>query len=155
MNKQQHLVMKILQKIQVFQGLSVEEAGRLFQICKSTSFEPGTQVYTAGQPSVDMLVLVQGKMQVVSGSGQVLAEILPGSSTGEMGVFTGHRRAATIVVLEKSLALVIDRESLRNLMNRVPTIKSSILENVVELLSDRLAEANDQVAQLRASTGDE
>ena len=52
MNRQQHILTKILQKITVFQGLSVEQAALLIQICKSRTFEANTQVYEAGEPSV-------------------------------------------------------------------------------------------------------
>jgi CRP-like cAMP-binding protein len=154
MNRQQHILTKILQKIHVFKGLSVEQAALLIQICKSRAFESNTQIYEAGEPSVDMLVLVQGKLRVLSRTGQQLAEVEPGASTGEMGVFTGHPRAATIVAAQKSMALVIEKPALRNLLNREPDIKGIVLENVVELLAQRLAETNEQVARLKAQSGE-
>ena len=150
MNKQQHLMTKILQKIHVFQGLTVEQAALLIQICRSRAFEANTQIYEVGEPSVDMLVLVQGKLRVLTRKGQELAVIEPGSITGEMGVFTGQPRTATIVAGERSMALVIDKSALKNLMDREPLIKSQVLENVVELLADRLATASDEIARLQA-----
>jgi CRP-like cAMP-binding protein len=149
MNKQQHILTKILQKIRVFQGLTVEQAALLIQICRPRNFEATTQVFEAGDPSTDMLVLVQGKMKVLSKTGQELAEVEPGSSTGEMGVFTGQPRAATIVSAVKSMALVIDKASLRNLLDREPAIKAQVLGNVVELLAANLIRANEQIAKLR------
>ncbi len=150
MNKQQHLMTKILQKIGVFQGLSVEQAALLIQICKSRSIEANTQVYEAGEPSVDMLVLVQGKMKVLSRAGVQLAEVDPGASMGEMGVFTGQPRAATVATVDKSMALVLDRAMLMKLLNREPIIKAQVLENVVSLLASRLAATDEELSALKA-----
>lgn len=155
MNKQQHILTKILQRIRVFQGLTVEQAALLIQICRPRNFEATTQVFEAGDPSTDMLVLVQGKMKVLSKTGQELAEVEPGSSTGEMGVFTGQPRAATIVSAEKSMALVIDKASLRNLLDREPAIKAQVLENVVELLAANLVRANEQITKLKTQVESE
>ncbi len=83
---------KILQKIGVFQGLSVEQAALLIQICKSRSIEANTQVYEAGEPSVDMLVLVQGKMKVLSRAGVQLAEVDPGASVRWASSQASHGR---------------------------------------------------------------
>ena len=100
-----------------------------------------------------MLVLITGKLTVLSASRMPLGEILPGQSTGEMGVFTGHKRSATIVAAEDSSGLTISRDMLRSVMNNDIAMKCVILENVVEKLSDRLETANTRVEALSASLG--
>jgi CRP-like cAMP-binding protein len=149
MNRAQHQLMTILQKINVFHGLDLGEAERLVSICKSVMFEPDTQIFKAGDLSESMLVLITGKLKAVSRTGQDLAEILPGSSIGEMGVFTGHRRSATIVAVEKSLALSMEKRNMDALLKEDAGMRVSILANVVDLLADRLAEANKQIDELR------
>jgi len=66
-----------------------------------------------------------------------------------MGVFTGHTRTATIAADQDSAGLAIRRDVLRTLMSQDRGLSVRILENVVELLSDRLADANLKVHQLR------
>ena len=149
MNRAQHQLMTILQKINVFQGLDLGEAERLVQICQSKMYEPDTQIFKAGELSDSMLVLITGKLKAVSRTGQDLAEILPGNSIGEMGVFTDHRRSATIVAVEKSLALSMEKRLLDALLKEDIGMRASILANVVDLLADRLAEANKQIDELR------
>ncbi len=145
MNRQQHALMKILQKIRVFQGLEPTAAERLLSVCKSRIYEPNQRIYNAGELSTEMLVLIQGKLKVISEAGKDLVEISPGASTGEMGVFTGHRRSATVAAVEKSAALVIQRDSLESLLKADREMKATVLQNVVDLLSDRLAEADQQI----------
>ena len=143
--------MTILQKINVFHGLDLGEAERLVHICQSKVYEPDAQIFKAGEPSESMLVLITGKLKAVSSDGKDLAEISPGNSIGEMGVFTNHRRSATIVAVEKSLALSMEKKLLDALLRDDLGMRASILQNVVDLLADRLAGANKQIAGLQSA----
>ncbi len=149
MNQKQHQLMKILQKISVFQGLEISEAERLIQICKFQQYEDNEHIYNEGQASSEMLVLMQGKLLVVGPAGNVFGEVKPGQPTGEMGVFTGHRRSANIVAAEKSAALTIQKKDLDELMDQDREIKAKVLSNVVGFLSLRLEESNKLVAKYR------
>ena len=149
MNQKQHQLMKILQKISVFQGLEISEAERLIHICRFHQYEENEQIYQVGQPSSEMLVLMQGKLLVVGPAGNVFGEVTPGQPTGEMGVFTGHRRSANIVASEKSAALTIQKKDIDELMNQDREVKAKVLQNVVDLLSKRLEESNQMVAKYR------
>lgn len=142
MNRQQHLLMKIIEKIQVFAGLQVAEVQCLLGISLMKQFEKGDVVYRLGEPSFNMIVLVQGRFQVVGKDGQVLVDIPSGTSIGEMGLFTGQPRSATIVAAEKSVGLLIDRKRLYGMMETEKNIRGVILQNVVDLLSKRLVETD-------------
>lgn len=142
MNRAQHQMMKIVQKIPVFDGLSLEQAQRLIQISRFKQYVSGDTIYDVGEQGDEMLVLVKGKLSVLSATGQPLGEVMPGNSTGEMGVFTGHKRSATIVAMDDCAALAVTRNMLYDIMNQDHHMKSIILENVVNELSRRLAESN-------------
>jgi CRP-like cAMP-binding protein len=135
MNRAQHQLMQVIQKISVFDGLSLEQAEKLIQISRFKKYGNGDTVYDIGGVS-------DGKLSVLSASGQPLGEVSVGYSTGEMGVFTGHNRSATIVASEECAGLTITRKLLLDTMNADREMKSVILENVVTELSARLAEAN-------------
>ena len=150
MNKKQHMLMGILQKISVFQGLDLGEAERLVHMCATKAYEAGSEIYRVGAQSDEMLVLVKGSLTAVSKSGQELGTIRAGSSTGEMGVFTGHVRSASIVAVEDCLVLAIAEQNLRTLLDGDSTLKAKVLANVVDLLAARLKEANQHVAELKS-----
>ena len=145
MNQQQYRLMQIIQKIEVFKGLEVEEARFLLQLFHPQSFEPKQQVYTAGEPSTDMLILLQGKLSVTSSSGDALGEIFPGASIGEMGMFTGHPRSANVIAPDKAAGVVITQKALNAFLKSDPAIRSKILQNIVDLLSTRLTEADHKI----------
>lgn len=142
MNRQQHVLMKISQKIRVFDGLSIEDAQKLLVIGRMRDISEGEQIYRAGEPSTDMMVLISGKLKVVGAAGQDIVEISPGSSIGEMGMFTGLPRSANIVAVTQGIALALDRDRFHELLSTELSMKATILENVVAELSERLAEAD-------------
>ena len=151
MNRAQHQLMQIVQKIPVFDGLSLEQAERVIKTSRFKMYEAGGTVYEIGEASEEMLVLIKGKLSVLSATGQLLGEVAPGMSTGEMGLFTGHVRSATIVALEECAGLILTRSLLREIMNSDREMKAIILENAVRQLSDRLADANTRLdARIRA-----
>lgn len=142
MNRQQHMLMKILQKIRVFDGLEIHEAQTLLAFGRMQQFERAEVVYNHGDPSDDMLVLIKGRMKVMSKEGKPLVDIPPGTSTGEMGLFTCMPRSATIVAAEKSVCVVFEAARLRALMESEVHLKGVILQNVVDLLAERLVETD-------------
>ncbi len=148
MNQQQYRMAQIIEKVRLFKGLEVQEVQRLLQVCHPKSYKQDEQVYKAGEPSTDMLILLMGKLSVIGASGEAVAEILPGVSIGEMGMFTGQGRSATIVAAEPSGGVVVAKQSLDVLMNSFQGMKETVLGNVIDLLSERLAEAGGKIAAL-------
>ncbi|HIG54518.1 MAG TPA: cyclic nucleotide-binding domain-containing protein [Candidatus Latescibacteria bacterium] len=144
MNQQQHRLMQVLQKISIFKGLELEHIQRFLRVGTSQTYEIGERVYNIGEPSDEMLVLLQGKMVVTSAGGEELGDIGSGMLTGEMGVFTNQPRSANISAVDRSIAVVIGRNELFSVLASNQTIHVCILENVVDILSERLSAANFQ-----------
>jgi hypothetical protein len=65
-----------------------------------------------------------------------------------MGVFTCHKRSATIVAKEECAGLAMQRNLMMQVTDGDKDMKSIILENVVRELSTRLAQANVRLDEL-------
>ena len=98
--EQAQRVKAIIERVEVFKRLSMGEAQRLLKLCSYQAYGANEMVYRVGDASEEMLILLQGKLQVLTEDGTVLGEILPGSVTGEMGILTGEPRSATILAAE-------------------------------------------------------
>ena len=144
MNQQQHKLLLVLRKISIFKGLELEHIQRLLRVGTSEIYGVGDSIYTTGEPSLEMMVLLQGRFVVTNQGGDVLGEILPGTSTGEMGVFTGQPRSANISAAERSVAVVLKKAALDSVLASNLTMHVRIMQNMVTLLSDRLNAANKQ-----------
>ena len=140
--EQAQRVLSIIEKVQVFEGLTLMEAQRLLKLCHYQTYEPGQHVYEAEDSSNELLILLQGKLHVVGVSGTVLGEIAPGTSTGEMGVLTGRHRSATVIAVERSAGFVIQKLELNALLRADQGMCIKIFRNMVSLLCERLEGAN-------------
>ena len=89
-----------------------------------------------------MLILLTGKLNVVGESGEVLAEIPPGSPVGEIGVFTAEPRSATIIAAEQAAGFVLSKANLQKVLGTNREVYFKVLLNLVALLSERLRDAN-------------
>jgi CRP-like cAMP-binding protein len=111
-------------------------------VASSKIFEAGQSIYIVGEPSMEMLVLLQGRLVVTSAAGDELGQIPTGTSTGEMGVFTGQLRSANISALDRSVAVIINKAALDSVLASNQNMHVRILGNIVELLSERLNTSN-------------
>ena len=144
----------IIERVTVFRNLNITEARYLLKLCHPKAYRQNELIYRAGEPSTEMLILLQGKLKVVGGSGTVLGEILPGTTIGEMGVLTGCPRSATIIALEKSAGFVIEKSPLERLLLSDQDIRVKVLENIVRILCERLIGANTQIENYAEKTRD-
>ena len=138
-------LLPIIQKIRVFTGLTPREVDRLVAIGHYRTYLPNERIYKLGDPSQEMVVVLQGKLVATSRAGTTFGEILPGTSTGEMGVFTGQVRSANVVATCQSAGLVIRKRDLDALFRSNCEMETKVLRNIVALLCERLAQADRQI----------
>jgi len=132
----------IFQKLTIFKGLTPEEIQRLLRVCKLHRYGAGEQVYRCGDPADEMFLLIQGGLSVLSPAGAELAEITPGMTIGEMGLFADQPRSADIVTRSPTLGFGLSKPELEGVLkiNREMMIK--VQQNVIRLLVGRLQETN-------------
>ena len=148
-------VRSVIEKVGVFKGFNLTEASHLLRLCRPQHFRRSEVVFRAGEPSRQLIILLQGKFQAINDNGTLLGEILPGTTTGEMGVLTGYPRSATVVSMEESSGFVIDRDPLQRLLDSNSEVRIKILENIVRILADRLMGANRQIESFAMKSRDQ
>lgn len=154
MNRREHQLMKVVQKIGIFSGLTHVEALTLLRVSHYKTFEAGETIYEAGSASDEMLILLAGRLSVTSYSGDELAEIPAGGCIGEMGIFTGYPRSANILAVQKSAGFVIPKAELVAALNANQSMLIKLLQNLVSLLSERLTTANLRLEEQERGDGD-
>ena len=130
MNETQYQLLRVIRKIRLFQGLGRQHIQALLPLCKLVSLEPLQNLYNQGDPSREMLLLLTGKLWVVRGGDEVLAEIGPGSSVGEMGFFTGEARSADIVVAVLSERLVEANQLVLAYTNTIAKMEDQLVRHI-------------------------
>ena len=82
---------------------------------------------------------------MIKGSAPV-ATIHPVSSIGEMVVFTGEKRTATVQAMAPSSFLVLNKADLEKLIEKDSMFGLNIMRKVIHILSERI---NDDNAKIR------
>ena len=142
MDKDQHNRMQAIEKVEVFKGLELKEIQRLLLACSFESLEAGHPLYKVDEPSEDMFILLKGQLIVTGKANNVLGSIAPGMSTGEMGLFTGRPRSANVTAAAESTGLIVKKSELVSVFAENSKIHLKVLQNVVDLLSKRLVQAD-------------
>ncbi len=135
----------VIENLGVFRHLTISQASRILRICKQTKYSVGQTVYQEGAESGEMLILLSGKLRAINSEGTILGEIQPGGTTGEMGLLTGRKRVATVQTLQPSRGFTIGRNDLLSVLKSDDTLRIKVLENMVDILCQRIEGANNQI----------
>lgn len=133
-----------LQKLQIFRGLSDEERGKILEICNGYLFFEDEIIFTEGDPSHDLFVLLTGAVDIVaSGTGRI-GTLRADEILGEMGMICQIPRTATAVVRERAGVLRIGKKEFDALLDREPRLGVTVLRTIVEFLTKRLVRSNEE-----------
>jgi CRP-like cAMP-binding protein len=108
------------------------------------TFRRGQVVFTAGDPSDTVIVVISGRVKVVvrsaDGGELTLTVIGPDGVFGELGVADGGPRSADAQTLEECRLLFVPREMIQDICEREPTAEHALLRSITATLR-RLTEA--------------
>ncbi|HEY0631031.1 MAG TPA: Crp/Fnr family transcriptional regulator [Thermoleophilaceae bacterium] len=138
---------RLLARVPLFADLSEHDLRELAQVAVPRSYEAGQVVFREGDAGDTCFVVRSGAARVTRrhSDGRVitLTELRPGAIFGELAMFGGETRSASIEVLEPMRALAILAADLRRLILTHPDIAVKMLEG----LAHRLRAANERIAR--------
>lgn len=131
----------ILAKVPLFaDALAADEIGFLAAQSRPAFFRAGTRLMNQGEFGGAMFVIVSGEVSVMfvdaEAREQAVARLGAGDVVGEMSLFTGDRRTATVVAIDNVDALEITKSSLERVFARAP----ELLDTFARVLAKRQAE---------------
>jgi CRP-like cAMP-binding protein len=119
-------------------GLGAEELDRIEQRCRWRRHRAGEVILDRDSPSRDLLLVVEGRVQVVnsgaSGREVVYAEIGAGEHFGELAAIDGEPRSAAVVALEVCLLAALAPEEVEILLRRHPEIAIALLRRLARII---------------------
>ncbi len=137
-----------LSAVDIFAPLSGEETIMLAQAATSHVFAPGETVIRGGDPGSSMFVVHNGRVSVEvseNGRARTVATLSDGAFFGEMALFTGEPRTASVVALEETEVLEIGHAAMKSVFDNNP--------DLVESLSHIIAERRQGLAATEELTG--
>lgn len=138
-----------LKEVPFFQGMTINQLEVLANVCEEELFEEDRPIFNQGDPGGSLYVVVSGKVGIEragarKGSIVRLATLGAHAYFGEMTLFDNSPRSASAVALQDTLILRLRREPLITLARQYPDLSLEL----INVLSQRLREANDQIARL-------
>ncbi len=136
-----------LRSIDFFHGFSDETLAEIASHATSATYHRGDVVFSESDPASDLYVVTSGRIAIsnrsVDGRESVLALMGPGDLFGDMALFSESQiRNAGARALETSEIIGVPFSVLRNHFSG----DAQALWNVIGLLSRRLREANEAIA---------
>jgi hypothetical protein len=134
-----------LKGIHIFEGLSVSELAAVASVTEEVVFPEGEMVIKEGEPGETMYLITKGEVSVIKGQGtereMELDRIGVGDYFGEMALFEGDVRSATIRTSEQSNLLVLHKREFAEIVREYPQIALRICK----VLSQRLRELHQKI----------
>jgi small-conductance mechanosensitive channel/CRP-like cAMP-binding protein len=128
-------IVERLAAVDIFAPLSAEETTMLAQAASSHVFAPGETVIRAGDPGSSMFVVHNGRVSVQlseGGRARTVATLSEGAFFGEMALFTGEPRTASIVAIEETEVLEIGHAAMKQVFDTNPDLVESLSYIIAE-----------------------
>ncbi len=138
-----------LSAVDVFSPLSTEELRQLATATVGHVFAPGETLIRAGDKGSSMFVVHNGRVEVQvaeNGRPRTVAVLTEGNFFGEMGLFTGEPRTASVVAIEETEVLEIGHAAMKQILETNPDLAESISWTIAERKAS-LAAGSQQAAQ--------
>ncbi|MGC9520265.1 MAG: Crp/Fnr family transcriptional regulator [Anaerolineae bacterium] len=126
-----------------FEALEPQALNAFARTAVRTQYEPDQIILLEGDPTTSMYVVETGWLKVIKtsleGREQILRFLGPGEAFNAVAVFADLPSSATIIALEPTTAVVLERETLLRLLDRYPAVTKAIMRSlarrVVHLVS--------------------
>lgn len=121
----------------------IQMLARSMQIYRA---EPGQTLIREGDVDDYMMLIIQGKVEIVKmdrhGLVQPMTAVGPGATLGEMSMIDGEPRFATCTAVEPTTFAALSRDAMVRIILEEPALGAKILIKLVTLLSARLRQTS-------------
>lgn len=109
-------------------------------------------VFKEGSDGNSMFIIVDGRVNVIKedaeGRRKILTAVPHGKAFGEIALFDGERRSATVMAAEHTTMLVLTKESLCRMLEDHPRLGAKLLFKLGKIISQRLRATTGQLVDL-------
>lgn len=126
--------MSSLQSMPLFSGVTEHDLQTILKIGELRTFEPGQNVVERGDVGDALFIILDGLATVEAAGGT--HDLKQGDFFGEMALFAGKERTATVAVVEPLRALRIGAEDFQRFLLQQPQVGLAMLKSLIERWRD-------------------
>lgn len=131
--------------VELFKGIPDADVRQIARLCTERHYPQGAMIFSEGDPSDSVFILVEGLAELVSistkGAETILYILKPGQIFGEL-LFSEEIRAFNAVASTDVLVTLIPRKRFQEILTAFPTVA----QNFIRLLSKRLVMVEQEFA---------
>ena len=145
-----------LSTVDIFAPLSAEELTQLARHAEKHIFAPGETIIHAGDEGASMFVVEDGRVEVrveERGETRTVGVLQQGDFFGEMVLFTGEPRTASVVAAAETEVLEIGYEAMKSLFDTNPDLVESLSQTIAERRVGLTAKAEMSLDKEETSAG--
>ena len=135
-------------KIPMFENLSKEQLLKILRICSKKKYPGLHYLFHAGEESIDMYILLKGKLNIKLRIGDVWKTVTKFGSVGEMGFFTGVKRSANVVTDTECLLLKLNKVEVSRLFQLDKDLHIKIHQNIIKDLTQKILTDHEEIEEL-------
>jgi CRP/FNR family cyclic AMP-dependent transcriptional regulator len=136
-----------LARFPIFESLSEDELRQVADLAVPRRYEPGEVIFREGDRSDTCFIVRTGRVRITrthsGGRRLTLAELNAGEMFGELSMFDGEGRSATVEALEETTTLALLERDVKRVLREHPEIAVKMLAR----LASRLRAANENLAR--------
>ena len=136
---------QVLSQSVALDGLPEDLAEELTKVARTRPIKAGQAVFEAGDPGDGFYALLEGSLRVVlrgEEHEQVLAILSPGAIFGEMSLFDGDARSASVVAAKASRVAFFDKAAVYRFADDHP----AVYRHMLAIVGKRLRASNASLA---------
>jgi CRP/FNR family cyclic AMP-dependent transcriptional regulator len=138
---------RLLARVPLFSGLSERDLHQLAEVAVPRAYLSGESIFREGDSGDTCYIVRSGRVRVTrrhsDGRVLTLAELGAGQMFGELAMFGGEERSASVEAIEDTRALALLASDMRRLLLGHPEIGVKMLAG----LADRLRAANERLTR--------
>lgn len=119
-------------------GLSDEAVQEIYGLGRYEVHLPQSELIRAGEASDELVAILDGRVNVLTPTGEKITELGPGHVLGEIGLIDNQPRSAHAVCVGRVQACHIPAADLRKLMGTKRDIGFVVLTNLARMMAMRL-----------------
>ena len=138
-------LVKVLLDIHLFEDLDYTQITSIIRAGEQRNVTPGEEICSSRTIDESLILILVGKLALVSAEGNKIANLVPIKVLGEMGVFTGQPRSSSVVAEEEAIILEIPVQNLEEVLEEDPQMGNHMMVNLIKLLYTRVHDTNQEL----------
>ncbi len=137
---------RVLSQVPLFAELPPERIHELAQLVRRRTYHRGETIFHKGDPGSGLYIIASGQVKIVlpseTGDEAMLAVLEAGEFFGELALFDGLPRSATVVAVQNAEVLILHRDDFMSFVGRNPEVVTGLFSALSRRLraTDELVE---------------